>query len=225
VEFAPFRHDDRPQAFLGVDGVHNVDTVVDAAVAQPAVHGFIATKMARRYLGTVDDATIESLAATFAAADLDIGVLGRGVLEAGLGGAGGAQILAPVPWMVHALQATGARPVPEAMLGLLRAMGQVPGNPPNVGGYPPPSAWLSSSSTAARFTAANGLARLTADDAPALLLAASGDWDALADLLLRPEGFATSTVDALGDLPASTSRRPGEGALALALASPDLLIA
>ena len=42
---------------------------------------------------------------------------------------------------------------------------------------------------------------------------------------MRPAGFSDATMTALEDLKSSVSARPGEGALALALASPDLLIA
>ncbi len=208
-----------------MEGVNDVDGVVAAAVSHPATPGFIAGKLARHHLGTVDGGTVDRLAAVFADADLAIAPLARSTLEAGLDGAGGPLVVAPVPWTILALRATGARPPARALAGMFRIMGQTPGSPPNVGGYPPASAWLSSSATAGRFSTAAGIAGLTPDDAPALDAARRGGWGELADLLLRPAGFTTPTLDALRDLPAAASRRPGEAALALALASPDLLIA
>lgn len=225
VDFAPFRHDDSPQLLLGVEGVHDVDTVIDAVIAHEAVPGFIAGKLARFLSGAVDPTTLDGLTSGFAGADLDVAALARSILEVGVAGASVPTVLAPVPWMVQAMKATGARPEPRALLGQLRAMGQVPGNPPNVGGYPGASAWLASSATTARFTAANVLARLTPDDSPVLAASSSGAFDELADLLLRPAGFSPSTLTALRGVPASASARPGEAGLALALASPDLLIA
>lgn len=225
ARFVPNRHDDTAQTLLGVDGVHDVDTVVAAATRHPACPVFIATKLARHLLGTVDNTLLFSLGDVFAAASLDITTLTRATLEAGLAGHGSAQVLAPLPWLIHALKATEAEVSTRNLIALLRSMGQVPGRPPNVGGYPGAATWLASSATAARFSAANVLAQSTPDDALALLHARDGAWDALADLFLRPQGFSPSTIAALGDLPAATSARPGEAALALALASPDLLVA
>lgn len=224
VVFVDRRHDPAPQTFLGRTGVTGVDAVIDTAVDHPAVSGFIAGKMARHFLGVVDDATIASLAGTFAENGLRVGPLARAVLQSGLDGASTPQVTAPVPWAIAALKATGATMAPRAAIGLLRQMGQIPGNPPNVGGYPGAGTWLASSSTAGRFTMANGIARGTPDDAPVLLAAADGELDELADLLLRPQGFSDATVAALRELPASAAPRPGEAVLAVALASPDLLI-
>ncbi|MEZ5243734.1 MAG: DUF1800 family protein [Acidimicrobiales bacterium] len=224
VRFVERRHDPTPQDFLGVSGVSGVDAVVDAAVAHPAVPGFIAGKLAAHLLGGVDSATVTALATTFADNDLRIGPLSRAVLEAGLDGRSTPQVTAPVPWLVSVLKATGAELPGNTALGLLRQMGQVPGNPPNVGGYPGASTWLASSATAGRFTAANLIARLTPADAPTLVAAADRDYDLLADLLLRPGGFSTPTLDALDGLSSTAAPRPGEAVLAVALASPDLLI-
>ena len=224
VRFVERRHDPTPQDFLGVSGVSGVDAVVDTAVAHPAVPGFIAAKLASHFLGAADPGVVDSLAAAFAASDLRISVLSRATLEAGLGGASPPQVTPPVPWMVGAMKATGAELPARVALGLLQQMGQVPGNPPNVGGYPGAAAWLASSATAGRFSAANVIAAATPDDAPALVAAAGRDHDRLADLLLRPEGFSAATIAALDGLPSSAVPRPGEAVLAVALASPDVLI-
>jgi len=225
VNFVPQRHDDRPQVLLGVDGVHDVDTVVDTILDHPAVPTRIAGKMAAHYLGETDASLVNDLAAVFADSSLEIAPLGRAMLEAGLSGRSKPIVLAPVPWLIQISRATSAAITPRAMVSILRNMGQMPGQPPNVGGYPGSAAWLSSSSTAARFSAAGLIAAETPEEAPALAAAASGNWSDLADLLLRPDGFSDATRTALNDLPASTGRRPGEGRLAVALSSPDLLIA
>ena len=224
ARFVSQRHDPTPQTFLGTPGVTGVDAVVDTAVAHPAVPTYIAGKMARHFLGDVDDEAIESLADTFATNGRRIAPMARAMLEAGIDGAGSPQVTAPVPWTIAALKATGADIAPRILAGLLRQMGQVPGLPPNVGGYPGAATWLASSSTAGRFTMANALARTTPDDSPVLAAAAGGDYDELADLLLRPEGFSGPTIAALRDLPSSAAPRPGEAVLAIALASPELLI-
>ncbi len=224
VQFIPRRHDPTPQSFLG-ETVSDVDSVVDVACSHDACPGFIASKVARFFLGAVSDTALDGMASRFADSDLALPVLAREVLEAGVAGESAPQIVAPVPWFIGALKATGAQVEPRAQVGLLRSMGQVPGSPPNVGGFPGTATWLASSATAARFSAANVIARSTADGAPALEHASAGEWDGLADLLLRPQGFGPATIEALRGLPTNVSTRPGEGALALALASPDLLVA
>jgi len=225
VRFNPERHDDRPQTLLGADGVHDVDTVVDTILDSPAVSVRIAGKMADHFLGKSDPALVRELADVFSAASLEIAPLGRAVLEAGLAGESAPLVLAPVPWLVQAIRATGAVVKSDTILAMLRNMGQVPGLPPNVGGYPGAATWLSSSSTAARFTAAGLIASRTPDNSAALTAAANGRWDDLADILVRPEGFSDATRLALADVPASIGRRPGAGRLTVALSSPDLLIA
>lgn len=225
VRFVPTRHDDTPQTLLGVDDVHDVASVVAATTGHPACPVFIASKLGRALLGDIDNPKIFELGEVFSDAGLDIMTLTRATLTAGLDGHGSPQVQAPLPWLVQAFKTTGVPVVARTMAGLLRSMGQVPGRPPNVGGYPGAATWLASSATAARFSAANFLARNTADDAAVLVAARAGDWDEVADLCLRPQGFSAATVTALRDLPASTSERPGEAALALALASPDVLIA
>jgi uncharacterized protein (DUF1800 family) len=224
AQFVPDRHDSTPQLLLG-EMVSDVDSVVDAACSHSACAGFIAAKVARFFLGNPSDSVVGRITDRFSASGLDMAVLARDVLDAGLAGESTLQIVAPVPWLVGALKATTAQIEPRIRIGLLRLMGQVPGSPPNVGGFPGASTWLASSATAARFSAANVVARATPDDAAAIRLAADGEWDGLADLFLRPQGFSEATLAALRDLPTNVSTRRGEGALALSLASPDLLVA
>lgn len=54
--------------------------------------------------------------------------------------------------------------------------------------------------------------------------ATGADLDALADLLGHPEGFSDATLDALRGVGRS-GRRPGPDVLAVALASPELVLA
>lgn len=225
AHFVPRRHDDTPQTLLGVDGVHDVDTTIAAVTSSPACPVFIASKLGRYLLGDIDTTTIFDLGSVFEAADLDISALARATLTTGVAGHASPIVAAPLPWLLQAIASTGARVETAALVGALRLLGQLPANPPNVGGYPGASTWLGSSATAARFSVATDLARRTPADAPALIAAREGDWTRLADLLLRPGGFSQPTLAALADLDRSVTIRPGEGALALALASPDLLIA
>lgn len=225
ARFVPRRHDDTPQTLLGVDGVHDVDTTIAAVTSSPACPVFIAAKLGRYLLGDIDTTTIFELGSVFEAADLDVSALTRAILTTGVAGHASPTVAAPLPWLLQSIASTGARVETAALIRALRLLGQLPANPPNVGGYPGASTWLASSATAARFSVATDLARRTPADAPALVASRDGDWARLADLLLRPGGFSAPTLAALADLDRSVTVRPGEGALALALASPDLLIA
>jgi len=224
---APRRHDDTPQHYLGRDGVHDVDTVVDAIVEHPACAPFITGKLASAILGPdVDAGLVASLSRRFAASGLEIAPLVRSIVEAGLDGASRPLVLAPVPWTVQMIRATGV-PYDRALRPLapaLRGAGQVPLDAPNVGGWPGGPNWLTTSATLARFDFAGQLATRVPSSTPALVAAASGDVGALADALARPEGFPAPAVAALRDLPDDGARR-GVSRLTLAMAAPDLAVA
>ncbi len=223
----PKRHDDRPKEYLGVAGVHDVATVVDAIVQHEACAPFITSKLARAILGPeVDDGLLRRLAGDFAASGLQIRPLVRAILEAGLGGASSELVLAPVPWAAAMVKATGA-PADKALgpsaQRALGPAGQVPLNAPNVAGWPGGRTWLSSSATIARFNLATQLAALVPADAEARRAARTGDVPRLADQLAHPAGFTGATAAALRDL--AEHDKSGDAVLAVAMASPDVVIA
>jgi uncharacterized protein (DUF1800 family) len=210
------RHDDSPHRLLGVDGVHDVDTVIAAVSGNAACAPFVAGALTRAILGPVDDGVVADLARSFAANDLELRPLVRAILDAGAAGEGSGLVWAPVPWLAAAQRATGATITNKDRLALLRDAGQVPMFPPNVAGWPGGAAWFGASTVVARFNLATAVAAATAPDNPAAAAAAAGDAAALAVALGRPEGFSETTRAALA--------RPdldGLGRLALALASPD----
>ncbi len=224
--FVPAWHDDSPQRFLGVDGVHDVDTVIEAVVAHDACARFVAGSLAEAVLGSgVDDRVVNDLASDFRSSGLDLRALLRAILEVGLDGGSQPLVMRPVPWLASCIRATQADvSSPRPVLGdAVRSMGQIPMLPPSVAGWPGDDAWLASGVTVGRLNAATVIADTTPDDAPALAYAAERDLGALADLLCHPEGFSTATLDALRDVGAS-GRRPGQDVLAVALASPDLVL-
>jgi uncharacterized protein (DUF1800 family) len=217
--FVDRNHDDQPQHYLGADGVHDVDTVVAALLAHPALPTFIAGKVAGALLGTTDPAVAAPLADTFATSSLDIAALVKATLAAGLAGASQEMVLAPVPWFVIASRVTGATvPVKQALAGL-RAAAQVPMLPPNVAGWPGGQAWFAAGAVVARANLAMRIAAVAPADNPAVAAATSGDLDALADALgMVSPTFDTATKQALGAATAPRQR------LALALISPEFVI-
>lgn len=225
--FVASKHDDTPQTFLGRAGVHDVDTVIDAVVAHEACAPFIAGKLSEAILGPdVDRGLVGRLADDFRASGLQIRPLVRAILEAGLDGASRPLILAPVPWLVSATRSVGA-PVSvlqsQAQIVNLVSAGQQPMNAPNVAGWPGGRAWLSSSSTVARFNMASELGELAPPDGPAMRAARQRDFSALADVLGRPEGYSEATIGALEAI--GTDQGGPSAAIAVALASPEGVMA
>lgn len=225
--FVAKNHADGAQSLLGRPDVRDLDGVVATIVADPACARFVAARLATAVLGdAADDGLVSDLAATFTRSDLDVSALLRATIEAGLArlDTGTRTVTAPVPWLAAALRATGAEAKPKALLAGLQSAGQVPMTPPNVGGWPDGPAWLATSAVVGRQNLAVLVAQATATDAPARRLATAADDDALADLLARPGGFSPATCAALAAA-RKAGGPPGIAPLAVALASPDLMVA
>lgn len=220
--FVARRHDDTPQTYLGTAGVHDLDTVVAAIGAQPAMATFIAATMANELLGTAPGDVVQRLAATFAAADFDVRTLVRATLQAGLDGTTAPVVLGPAPWLAVARRAVGAqfsdRQTKQA-LALLRNAGQIPMFPPNVAGWPGGAAWFASASVVARADLAALVAQTAPHDSPALVAAQGNDPVAIATALALPgAGFGPASAAAISRAPAGVQR------LALALAAPETIV-
>ncbi len=218
VRFVPQRHADVSVHYLGVDGVHDLETAIDALMAYDALPLFIAATVAQELLGVATEPLVERLAARFVASEFDIRSLVEATLQAGLAGESAPVVLAPVPWFVMASRVTGARPT-SRVVQLLRAAGQLPMLPPNVAGWPGGPAWFGASSLVARAN----LAALIAAATPSgeVLAAADGDDSALlaTALGLPIDDFGDESISALAAAPAGADR------LAVALITPEFLIA
>ena len=214
-------HDDRPQHYLGLEGVHDVDTVVRAVTGHPACAMHVAAKLARAVLGpAVDDDHVTAATAAFRGSGLSVralaGALGQMLID---GVDGGPVVLAPVPWLVACLRATGARLEPKVLARGLRAAGQLPLAPPNVAGWPSGEAWFASATIVARFDLAAAVAVATPAGNPCRDAAERGDADALAHTLGLPGPFSSSTAHAVGSVDDPLSR------LVVALTSSDVVLA
>lgn len=226
ARFDPADHDDRPQRYLGVSGVHDVDTVIDAVVAQEACADFVTARFGTSILGPeADPALLRRLAGRFRDSDLDLRVLARGVLEATADGDVADLVIGPMPWLLAIQRATEAELDPMARYVALADAGHLPMWPPNVSGWHGGTTWLSSSTTALRYNLAGTVAAAAPESNPARQAAVAGDLALLADALGRPEGFSETTQQALADLAADSGRDGGVGLLAAAMAAPDLVVA
>jgi uncharacterized protein (DUF1800 family) len=218
--FVPRRHDDRLQRYLGLDGVHDVDGVVRAATHHPACAPFVTAKLARAVVGpSTDDAHLSALSAGFTSSGLQIGALVGALARLLADGVdGGPVVQPPVPWLVHALRATGATLDPKVLARGVRAAGQLPFAPPNVAGWPSGAAWFASATIVARFDLAAAIATAAPADNACAAAAAKGDLDALAHALGRPGPFVPATLAALREVSDGPSR------LVVALTAPDLVL-
>lgn len=74
------------------------------------------------------------------------------------------QVKSPVDWFISALRALDLQPSklpnPNYAINTLRSLGQVPYQPPNVGGWPADEAWLSAAASQTRIQTAQYLTKL-----------------------------------------------------------------
>lgn len=159
----PRRHDAGSKTLLGVTG--NLDDVgyCDAVLAQPAVPVHLALKWWGRLMSSRPP-TAAQLARLVAGYGPGRSV--RGLLEAvltapELAAAAGTLVVEPVSWLVGAVRAlkvpVGSERAAQ-LVTVLTGLGQVPFEPPSVGGWPAGAAWLSTASADLRMRAALGLA-------------------------------------------------------------------
>lgn len=227
--FIPRRHDDSPKTYLGREGVHDVDSVIDAVVAHEACAPWITFRLARAILGPdVERGLVDRLAGELRDGGMQLRPLVRSLLEAGLDGASTPLVSGPVSWLTRMLRATAA-PLPATLQAAgegLEPSGQIPMIPPNVAGWPGGSAWLSSSATVARLGMAAVVADATPADSPIGRAAGTGDVAELADALGYPGGFGSATSSALQDLARDPAldRRTTAAVLAVALAAPEAVL-
>jgi len=122
----------------------------------------------------------------------------------------------PVAWLVGALRVLGLRTGPLADLGDLRDLGQVPFDPPSVGGWPPNGYWVNSATALARLKLATSLAK-RANLTTLTAVTTAQRPDVLAQLL-GVDGWSNASRQAIATGPPASS-------LAIALASPEYVLA
>jgi uncharacterized protein (DUF1800 family) len=186
VVFAAEASYDRPVTFLGRRARWDMRSIVDAVVDHPACARHVAARMWAFYVGTEPaSGTLDALAATFRAADLEIRTLLRAILRSEeFLAARHARPRQPLEWLLAVLAVTGQTDR-EIDLWWLDQLGQVPFRPPNVGGWPNDGRWASAGQMVVRTSLLRALElhpaivdRLPAD--PAAVLSHCGIHDASA---------------------------------------------
>ncbi|MGB8403361.1 MAG: DUF1800 domain-containing protein [Mycobacterium sp.] len=156
-------HDAGPKTILGVTGDFNESDFCNIAVNHPSSAPFVATKMWRSLASdnAPSDATLGRLIGAYGP-NRDLRALTKAVfLDPEFNGAAGTVVNAPVEWLVGLIRSLAIPMDKPEMISaanvVLIVMGQRPFYPPDVGGWPRGSVWLSSTSVAARVWAADQL--------------------------------------------------------------------
>ena len=205
VTLNPKEHFSVPLGILGTSGVFNAESLAKLVVSRNDNVQFITDRLWFRFVSgsTTPPAT---LAASFANRDIS-SLVNALVHSTAWTDPANALVKSPVEWFVGACRALRVRPSSldaNDTQWVLSQMGQVPFNPPNVGGWTYGTAWLSGVSFQYRYQLAQAIV-------------AKGD---LAPLSVQPLNMVQACADWLG-IP-EWSRRTAN-ALTLALGTPSEL--
>ncbi|ADP82650.1 protein of unknown function DUF1800 [Pseudofrankia inefficax] len=239
-QLAAAQHDDGTKTVLGKSGNLSGEDVIALVTHSPASARWVCGRLFTRFAAPTAPTANPAAAAMLAAygPTLDVGAAARAMLLSPAFLATRGQLVPqPVEYVVGVLRALGLRVAPaaadgsgrateagagpgalkqKAVLAVLSGLGQIPFDPPSVGGWPSNAAWLTTASTQVRAkfaAAAAAAADLSAiADEPAASRA-----DAVAHLL-SVDGWTVRTRTAL----AATGGNPAR-LVALALLSPEYL--
>jgi uncharacterized protein (DUF1800 family) len=217
------QHDNGTKTFLGVTGDLDVTGYCDAVLARPSSAQYLAT----RWWGQLVSDTSPSADAVSALAGAygshrDLGAMFTTMFtRPEFSAAEGSLVIDPVEWLVGAARALRV-PVPDdtatkKLLGVLRALGQIPFYPPNVSGWPSGQAWLSTAAADARMQAA--LALVNAGDLSTVAKASTADRLDAVGYLLGVGAWSARTTAVLRDAAADPQRL-----VAIALNTPEYLV-
>ena len=215
------RRDKNPVTLLGTTTTFTGDSLADFLVARDDSAQFIAERLWYRFLSSTEDMPSSfSAKQAFASRDISAAVTAMAT-DSAMRDEKYAMVKSPVEWFISACRALELTPsqlkTPNQLLNYLDKLGQVPFNPPNVGGWPAGEAWLSSATAQYRIAFATWLIkqsdlRVLNELRPALRSTKSADW------LGIPE-WSTRTQSALR----TAINEPAQFAL-LALCSPEYLV-
>ncbi len=184
-------HSTAPQTFLGTTGVTSGQQVVDIVTRTEVSSRFVPARLwsALAYPVGPRDPVVADLAPGYAA-DHNVGRLLAAIFrhpQFTQAKAVQGLVKQPIEYVAGTLRAFGVTPaqVREAapeLVGTFSGLGQVPFNPPSVGGWPQNGYWLSASAALARWQFAHAVARRV-DISPVTDTARRDRLDTLAALL------------------------------------------
>ena len=215
------RRDKNPVTLLGTTTTFTGDSLADFLVARDDSAQFIVERLWYRFISSTEDMPSSfSAKQAFASRDISAAVTAMAT-DSAMRDEKYAMVKSPVEWFISACRALELTPsqlkTPNQLLNYLDKLGQVPFNPPNVGGWPAGEAWLSSATAQYRIAFATWMIkqsdlRVLNELRPALRSTKSADWLGVAEWSPRTQ---TALRSAIND--------PAQFAL-LALCSPEYLV-
>jgi uncharacterized protein (DUF1800 family) len=201
--FRPGQHDEGQKQFLGVSGDLGGEDVIRIVTHAPASAAFISSRLFSHlaYPVALNDPVVRDLSQRYAT-NLDIAGLLRAIFvhpafqseqaRQGL-------VKQPVEYVVGVLRAFGGNGAEPTLPAALTRLGQVPFAPPNVGGWPQNSYWLTTATELSRLSFAAAIAAVAdlqgISDPEALAHRLSIDaWNPHTDQVLRSATTAEQMV-------------------------------
>jgi uncharacterized protein (DUF1800 family) len=199
----PRRHDPGPETVLGSTGAYDAASLVDVLLARPASPRFVAGRIWTRFVSDTppDPATMDALTAAYGPGHDVTALLRAAVSAPAFRDPASVLVRQPVEWLVGALRALRlpATTLPAAAVqGGLTGLGQVPFYPPNVGGWPAGTSWLTTAAALTRLKLAQAIA--TAGDISPVADSPAGDRVEATAALLGLSALTPRTTSALAAL-------------------------
>jgi len=186
-QFVPRRFDSGVKNYLGHSGNLGLEDVVSILAGSPHTAKFLARKLARFFISdTPDDATVGTIADTYASTNGDMKAAMRTVLTTdAFRNAGNFmdKITSPAEFVVTNLKLLGAKSIDKMVLPAMAGMGQELFNPPNVAGWPGNRSWLNTDTIFTRLNFAGRIVSNRNTDGPTYV---------------DPASLLTNTGDAVG---------------------------
>jgi len=215
------RRDVKPVTLLGNTATFTGDSLSDFLVARNDCAQFISERLWYRFISSTEDMPT-SFAAKGAFATRDISTAVKAMAaDPSMQDPKYALVKSPVEWFISACRALELTPsklqTPTQLMNYLDKLGQVPFNPPNVGGWPAGEAWLSSATSQYRLAFAawlikqsnlNALNQIARDSR----VLKSADWLGIPEWSVRTQAALRTSLD-----------NPAQFAL-LALCSPEYIV-
>lgn len=190
------KHDSGTKTFLGTTGNLDGTDVVSIVTSRPDSARFLTTRLWNRFAApaTTSDPAVVRLTP---AAPADVAaLLPQLFADAAFRAAKGALVAQPIEYVVGVLRQLRLDPMKVRVGRALTGMGQVPFQPPNVGGWPAGPTWLTTAAALARLTFAQECTR-AADLSAVADVPVAQRVSATARLLSLPDGFGPQTSAAL----------------------------
>jgi uncharacterized protein (DUF1800 family) len=159
AKFVPKRHDGGSKQLLGSTGDFDAQSFVDVVLNRPDSARFIADRLWFRLVSATPPAAdvLDRLVSAYGQGRDIRALLTAIAREPAFRDAATTLVKQPVEWLVGLMRALGVRPgkldakTMTQVLAGLRGMGQVPFEPPSVGGWAAGGAWLTTSAGVARL--------------------------------------------------------------------------